>query len=295
MTDTLINPRNEVTIYDRSRRDLELFWLFSVMVANKPAHITDEKLSQMLSHRPSDELPFDYLKRLGERRRRALLEKHKIGQYTRIGRAITETFTHDIENDPREKLTEIYGVAYKTASFFVLHSRPGANIACLDTHVLAYLRDRGVDAPMTTPDEKPYRDLEKVCLECFAEDFPGMTPAEADYAVWLKAHNKIWRPDMAETTVTPAKPTRKVMNRLLKLQQNKQQLDQLYAAREKLQEELLDMVPEGQVLTFDDDFVATHVNNFDGKNVAYGHGPVRLREIVFRKKPQEKKTASSKK
>lgn len=189
----LIDPVNKITDYNRNDRELQIFWLFTILVANKPAQRTAELLTRMLSHRPPDELPFLYLQKLGERRRRQWLEKHRTGQYTRIGNALTDTFTSriDLRVSDIHDFVRIRGVKYKTAYFFLLHSRPDVTDIVIDTHILKYLRDNGVAAPKTTPqNEQAYKILEESVRKLFARDYPEKTTAEADFLVWSKYHER---------------------------------------------------------------------------------------------------------
>jgi thermostable 8-oxoguanine DNA glycosylase len=64
----------------------------------------------------------------------------------------------------------------------LVHSRENARYACLDTHVLKYLRDIGIDAPKSTPTGKHYTRLETIFLN-LADD-KQMTPAQFDLWIW---------------------------------------------------------------------------------------------------------------
>lgn len=178
---------DEVTNYQRTPRELEIFFIFTIMVAGKPAMRTAELVTNMLGHRPPDDLPRRYLKRLGERRRRALLEKHRVGQYTRIENALAGSFELPLDNVTYGELSSISGIGPKSSRFFILHSRDDAHCAVLDTHILRYLRDHGIEAPKTTPQSLPkYRELENRWLELIEQEYPDMTAAQADFAIWQR-------------------------------------------------------------------------------------------------------------
>ncbi len=84
----------------------------------------------------------------------------------------------------REELCKIYGIKMKTASCFIMHSRPNVRMAGLDRHILRFLRDRGVDAPQSTPSIKKYLELEEIYLNiCDVEE---RNPAQFDLEIWNK-------------------------------------------------------------------------------------------------------------
>ena len=187
MTQLLLDPSdpNQITDYTRDERGLDLFLIFTIMVAGKPAMRTAELLTNMLGHRPDDDIPRAYLKRLGERRRRALLEKHRVGQYTRIENAISGSFHLSLDDVTVDQLQGVSGIGPKSARFFVLHSQPDAHCAVLDTHILRYLRDHGEETSKTTPQSMTtYSRLEARWLELIAEEYPNQTAAQADFRIW---------------------------------------------------------------------------------------------------------------
>jgi thermostable 8-oxoguanine DNA glycosylase len=55
----------------------------------------------------------------------------------------------------------------------------------LDTHILQWLRDHGVDAPAATPQNMTkYRALEEQALALMQQHFPGKSVADADLQIW---------------------------------------------------------------------------------------------------------------
>lgn len=74
----------------------------------------------------------------------------------------------------------------KTSRFFVMHTRRNATeYACLDTHILRWLGNKGHEVPKTTPSGQKYLDLEKLFLD-YANDM-GMMPATLDLQIWNEA------------------------------------------------------------------------------------------------------------
>lgn len=81
-----------------------------------------------------------------------------------------------------DDLQAIPGIGPKTARFFLLHTRPDAMVACLDTHILKFLRINGHDAPVSTPSGKRYLELERIYLDMCVRN--GWNPAEKDIQIW---------------------------------------------------------------------------------------------------------------
>lgn len=50
-----------------------------------------------------------------------------------------------------EELEQIPGIGHKTSNFFLLHTRRGYQGACLDTHILKFLKELGYDVPKVAP------------------------------------------------------------------------------------------------------------------------------------------------
>lgn len=125
-----------------------------------------------------------------ERVVRRELCKNMTGQYERLTAGIVKAATEirrgtlDLRTAPRTKLCTIPGVGPKTASFFLMYTRQNIRVACLDTHVLAWLRDHGhPKAPGTSPQSPAaYERWERIFLqEC---DTRGVDPAKFDFDIW---------------------------------------------------------------------------------------------------------------
>jgi thermostable 8-oxoguanine DNA glycosylase len=82
---------------------------------------------------------------------------------------------------PRD-LEDIYGIGPKTARAFICWSRSDVSHAILDTHILKWLKQQGVDrVPKSTPTGISYMRLEK---EFLSRVPASMTPAEFDLSIW---------------------------------------------------------------------------------------------------------------
>lgn len=90
----------------------------------------------------------------------------------------------DLKTCTREELCKFNGIGMKTASCFVLHSRPNQQMASLDRHILKIVGEKYPKAPKQTPGSfKNYYKWEKVVLKDFVSK--GMTPAEFDLRSWI--------------------------------------------------------------------------------------------------------------
>ncbi|MGD0900268.1 MAG: hypothetical protein ABR915_20740 [Thermoguttaceae bacterium] len=180
----MIDPLR-VTDFDRSQEGLEVFWIFCVVVAGKNADSMAEAVRRLLGGRPPGQRPLAYLASLGPRLHDALVAS-RTGQYRRIARALAESFDLDLAGAALERLEQVHGVGPKTARYFVLHTRARARVAVLDTHLLKWLKRRGLPAvpPHTPGSRKRYLELESRAILAMERAFPNMTLAQADLHIW---------------------------------------------------------------------------------------------------------------
>lgn len=189
-----------------SARDAQWWFLFAVLVANKSAEQTVRKLDSFL-HGVKGSTPFAKIANIYDD---GLLEIQlrdvRSGQYKRITAAFVDVVGRVIPafgKDPRkwdlQTLESVPGVGPKTARWFYLLCNPEAKVAALDTHLLKFLRDNGIDAPKATPPKgKRYHELEKVFLR-YAEKL-GIPPRDLDFMIWtIYRNNGHIRFDLKET------------------------------------------------------------------------------------------------
>mgnify|MGYP002622262244 CR=1 FL=1 len=176
----------DVTDFARSRGGLEEYWLFCLAVAGKKATMIASKVDEFLGGASADETPFSYVRRLvSEGTLAERLADVRMGKYALLERAYSASVSPgapDIATASAEELEGIPGVGPKTARFFIVHSRKGARVAVIDTHVLKFLRDRGHRVPPGFPGRRDYARLERIMLS--EVDASGLDPAEFDLAVW---------------------------------------------------------------------------------------------------------------
>jgi|SRR6185437_11377204 len=183
MSGFLIDPV-DITNYNYTDDELEVFWLFSICVAGKTARTQARLLDNFLNSLGGDGSPFHRIMEsvtrdeLDDR-----LKASRLGQYSRLSRAFRESLSVNLRICTVEDLEAIHGVGPKTSRLFIMHSRPNQRLAAIDTHVLHYLRDMGYDAPKITPgSSKAYTKWENVFLSLV--DRSGMNSADFDLFIW---------------------------------------------------------------------------------------------------------------
>ena len=183
-----INPK-KITDFNRTKADLELFAIFAVCVAGKKAQQTADKVNDHFrdTETPTKRLtPFETIKSLVKIRVfGAYLQMAKFGQYKRIYRALRDLAESgiDLKTCTVEDLEAIHGIGPKTSRFIIMHSRPNQRLATLDTHILRWMRDQGIETPKATPQSrKLYQKLEQkfltLCDKC------AILPSQLDLKIW---------------------------------------------------------------------------------------------------------------
>ena len=183
-----INPK-KITDFNRSQADLELFAVFAVCVAGKKAQQTADKVNEHFRdvQTPTKQLtPFETIKSLiGANIFGGYLQHAKFGQYKRIYRALRDLAESgiDLKTCTVEDLEAIHGIGPKTSRFIIMHSRPKQRLATLDTHILRWMRDQGIETPKATPQSKKlYKELEQkfltLCDKC------AILPSQLDLKIW---------------------------------------------------------------------------------------------------------------
>jgi len=183
----MITPTT-ITNYNRTEVELEEFLMFAILVAGKGAEQQARKLDEFLKRcmYPQIGKPFAHIEYLAKNNWLELqMKEFKLGQYKRIGHAFKEIlkFKGKLKTVTIEELESISGIGSKTARFFILHSRPDANVAVLDTHILKWMNEQGYkNIPKATPPKKKYAEIEKLFLQEAIRH--QMTPADLDLTIW---------------------------------------------------------------------------------------------------------------
>jgi thermostable 8-oxoguanine DNA glycosylase len=177
----MIDP-TAVTNYNRTDAELEELMLFSIAVAGKTAQVVSKQLQTLLDAAPGSS-PFDKIKKLTKNGKLlAALKKSRLGKYGILIKAYPQVTAFNLRTCTADELETVHGIGPKTARFFLLHSRPGIQVAALDTHILKFLKALGHDVPDSTPTGKKYKLLEAVFIEEAKKR--GRSIAELDLAIW---------------------------------------------------------------------------------------------------------------
>jgi len=194
MSKLAVDPTN-ITHFDRDTNQLESFWLFCQFVAGKNSDYASRCLSKLIhgmSKRGYDNI-FNYFRDLGRDGIHNALVASKVGQYVRLTKGILQSLDLDLRTCTLDDLLNIHGVGNKTARFFLLHTRAGGNWAVLDTHILAWLRDHGVEnAPKNTPtNNELYCELEGQFRYLSRLEYPYLSDAQIDLLIWSAQSGRI--------------------------------------------------------------------------------------------------------
>lgn len=183
----LVDP-HDITDYDRTDAELQLVMLFWIAAAGKKATTAARSLAALLSEgsvRFSEDEPFAIVKSYGESLGISM-KRHGMGCYNNKSACMLALARSglDLKVCSVSDLESVRGIGPKTARCFLMHSRRGVRHAGLDTHVLKYMRDLGIEAPKSTPTGKRYAELERAFLEL--ADQSGMAVADFDLDIWRR-------------------------------------------------------------------------------------------------------------
>lgn len=198
-------------LYDASLPELERFILINMFVAGKNASIQQAKLDQFIGcvRRDIGDHVVDTLGILSaihntipsaEVNDKVLgwLKEVKAGQYSRLTSGIIQLAEWigsgqiNLQDCNRAQLVKIKGIGYKTASMFLMYTKRNFAGACLDTHILKYLRDETPvqNVPESTPVTKAeYKRLEDEFLKIVRAS--GKKVAEFDFEIWSRYRQKV--------------------------------------------------------------------------------------------------------
>ena len=167
----------------------EYFLIFSVIVAGRNAKMAVEKTWRLLEFTWGEETPFDLIKHYIDHK--TLVQKLKtlkIGQYTRIEKALKDIINLNVETCTLDDLLACHGVGNKTARFFLLNTRKDAEYAVLDTHILKWLRSifgNWRSVPKSSPTSQSlYQFWENEAMYAMKKEYPERTLAQADFEIW---------------------------------------------------------------------------------------------------------------
>lgn len=167
--------------------DLEQKLLYAVCVAGKTATFADQATDRLykLLDGPT---PLLYLDKLHLDDITQLCVQARLGAYKKNARAFYELSRNppDLQNCLPSDLERYHGIGMKTSRFFIVWTRPEALYAVLDTHILRWLRARGVWTADRTPRyAREYERIESIFIKI--ADSLRLTPRELDWKIWKEA------------------------------------------------------------------------------------------------------------
>lgn len=187
----LVDPDN-ITNFKCSDEELQLLLLFWISAAGKKASTSAknlEKLMKLGQEKFKTTEPFEIIKKFGNSLPE-VLKSIGFGCFNNKSKSMLDLAYSDIDLKKCDvvDLEKIIGIGPKTARCFLIHSREGCRFAGLDTHVLKYMKEQGINVPKSTPSGKKYIELEQKFLELV--DRSGKTIADFDLEIWKKYSKK---------------------------------------------------------------------------------------------------------
>ena len=190
MTIDYKNPQK----FTRSVGELTEFLLWTTVTPGKKSSTITPRFNKLVEEEPATSVIRSHGNRI-----RSLLKKNGIGQYERLIKCWqtigfgeldgTRIRSGDfLRNATREQLTIIPGLGLKTASFFMVNTRPWAEVAVLDVHILRWLAREFPKYPVpeqTPQDPDEYARLEAMFLGASCKF--NMSPADLDIELWKEA------------------------------------------------------------------------------------------------------------
>ena len=185
----MIDP-TKITNYNRTIDELEELCLFVILVAGKNATTTARMLDLLLQQHAHCLSPFDGIRNLccSNVGLPLALKSFGFGCFNLKAESFRQIVNSniDLRTCTCEDLEKIKGIGMKTSRFFILHSRENAQVACLDTHLLKWLKyHTGHDVPEQTPSKSKYLELEKLFLDI--AKLMKVPPAVLDINIWNKS------------------------------------------------------------------------------------------------------------
>jgi thermostable 8-oxoguanine DNA glycosylase len=180
----------------KNENERQYLLAFLILVANKPAKRAEYALDTLLSRGKAvrdEELhskkatPFELLKIVdGAFGLEPLLHSTGIGYYKVKAKGLRYLANSkmNLATCSYEDLLEIPGISHKSASLFLMYSRPNERRASLDTHILRWLKNRGYDVPESTPgSRRRYEEIQAYFIQ--EADARGMTCKELNASIWI--------------------------------------------------------------------------------------------------------------
>lgn len=193
MTGSFIVDPYDITNSQRTESELQTFLVFAICVAGKTASVISNKVDDFFRGYGLQATAFDIIRDMIDKGAlEANLRRVKMGKYGLLCKALPMLVNagFHLGSVTPSQLETIPGIGMKTSRFFILHSRPKARIAVVDTHLLKYLRARGIpNVPDTIPTGKRYLELEQIILDL--ADEISVPPDQFDLRIWTWYSRKL--------------------------------------------------------------------------------------------------------
>ena len=177
------------TNYQLSDLGLQEYILFCIAAAGKNATTTARILDNFLRHIMLQTSASDYFKAIKiialTQDLAILMKKFGFGCYQLKSKSFLSIADSNLNlrTCTIAELEKIPGIGMKTSRFFVMHTRLECNVACLDVHILRWMKKRGYkNVPSQTPTKKRYLEIEKKFLEVCKK--LKTNPAVLDLQIW---------------------------------------------------------------------------------------------------------------
>ena len=196
----MIDPL-KITNFNRAERELQEFLIFCICAAGKNSDVQSKKVEEFLKLIENDicfrtDNYFNWIDHNGVITS-YYLHKVKMGQYFRICKTLfalakESRGVHNawVEKCNREDLLSVTCIGYKTASMFLLHSRPRQKLIVLDTHLSKWLQCKGIKDAKVGLSPIKYKDVEKRAIPVIRKHFPKIGLAKADLKIWKEVSKR---------------------------------------------------------------------------------------------------------
>jgi len=176
----MVDP-TKITNYNLDQHQLEEVVLFWVCAAGKNGVTAARSLNNFLS-RILNSSPFEVIRRTENLAQ--TMKNAGIGCYNNKAKTFASLANSglNLKTCTVDDLENISGIGPKTARCFLIHSRPNQNLAGLDTHILSFMRDCGINTPKSTPTARKYKVLEKIFLQIVK--MSKKSAADLDLLIW---------------------------------------------------------------------------------------------------------------
>lgn len=179
---------DKITNFKATNNELEELIIFWIFAANNNGHQAAKVVNNLREHyiRNTNTTTFEVIRNLNRNFNLALLlQQLGLRMFNQKYKFLMNVCQSnlDLKKCSYEDLTKVKGIGPKTASCFLLHSRPNQKVAGLDVHMKRFLEEKGHSL------KQSYKDLEKIVLNYAKKN--KMSPAEFDLFVWKSRRIKI--------------------------------------------------------------------------------------------------------